>query len=142
MASADLPKLWKPFIISLTEGDAARTGKLDASFFPPCSEEGLLTWERSERQTLPPALRCFYLQSNGMEAGCGTAWPILPLERTVAHTDECHAFPFQIFGTTTRGEYAIHLREGQIYHRSVEQGLVFHSASLVKYLESYFGGKA
>lgn len=76
-----MPSDWKPFIIGLTEGAAARAGKIDASFFPPVSERRLSDWEARHGHKVPGEIRGFLLQSEGLEAARGLLWPVLPLAK-------------------------------------------------------------
>ncbi|MEM9281186.1 MAG: SMI1/KNR4 family protein [Verrucomicrobiota bacterium] len=71
---------WKRHIITLTEGSDARAAKRDASFFPPVADSTISGWEAAHKIKIPVQFRSFLNQSNGLEAQCGTMWPVLPFE--------------------------------------------------------------
>lgn len=80
---------WKTEIIALTELPEARALKNDASFFPPASPEQILTWEQRNGVTVPGEIRSFIQQSDGLEAGRGELWPVLPHAQWEVVRDEC-----------------------------------------------------
>ena len=136
--------LWKPHIIRLTEGPAARARKCDASFFPPVSEETLADWESENSIPLHWEIRSYLTQSDGLEAQRGEIWPVLPLAQWIVIEDECVApSPWIRFGETENFFYLLGTDSGSSIYRSAKFGSVaeFFSASFKNYLELIFRGE-
>lgn len=136
--------LWKPHIISLTEGKAARERKCDASFFPPVQEAALSSWESDHDLTLPDEIRSFVLQSDGLEAQRGEIWPVLPMRQWDVIRDECLApHPWIKFGETEEFVYLLSLGHSPSIYRHARFGSdeEFFASSFGRYLEKIFRGE-
>lgn len=136
---------WKPHIIRLTESEEARAGKIDASFFPPVSETHLHSWEETNAVALPDEIRSYLLQSDGLEAQRGEAWPILPLAQWEVLHDEClSATPWIRFGETATHRYLLSTGHSpSIYrHKKFGSDEEFFAATFSRYLELVFRGEA
>ncbi|MDA8908721.1 MAG: SMI1/KNR4 family protein [Verrucomicrobiales bacterium] len=135
--------LWKAHIISLTEQQAARERKCDASFFPPVPEEKLLAWENEKDVSLPDEIRSYLLQSDGLEAQRGEIWPVLPLPQWEVIRDDCLApHPWIRFGETLDFVYLLSLGHSpSIYrHAKSRSDEEFFAPGFRKYLEQIFRG--
>lgn len=136
---------WKPYIIALTEGEAARAGKIDASFFPPLAEATLRSWESLHRHVIPGSLRGFLLQSDGLEAARGLLWPVLPLAKWELIDDPCaSAHPWIRFGLSQSHHYHLSLGHSPSIYRSGILGSEeeFFAPAFGPYLEKTFRGEA
>jgi hypothetical protein len=113
-----MPPAWKADIIALTEGPEARAAKIDASFFPPVSPEGLASWEEVNRVTVPGEIRSYLLQSDGLESARGMIWPVLPLARWEVSDDPCaSAHPWIRFGESATHRYLLSLGHSPSIYR-------------------------
>ncbi len=133
--------LWKPHIITLTEGMAARERKCDASFFPPVPETALARWESDHDLTLPEEIRSFVRQSDGLEAQRGEIWPVLPMRQWDVIRDECLApHPWIKFGETETFIYLLSLGHSPSIYRHARFGSdeEFFATGFGRYLEKIF----
>ena len=136
---------WKPHIIRLTEGPAARAGKIDALFYPPLAEEIIAAWESEKGHKLPEEIRSYLLQSNGLEAQCGTIWPVLPFEQWEFIYDECTApHPWLRFGETMDYRYLLSLGHSPSVYRHAIFGSdgEFFAGNFGDYLEKVYRNEA
>lgn len=136
---------WKPFIIGLTEGGAARSGKIDASFFPPIHEATLDNWETLHGREVPVEIRGFLLQSDGLEAARGLLWPVLPLAKWELIEDPCaSAQPWIRFGESGSHRYLLSLGHSPSIYRHEIHGSdeEFFASGFRAYLEKVFRGEA
>jgi len=136
---------WKPHIIRLTESEKARAGKIDASFFPPVEESRLAEWEQKNEIYLPQEIRSYLLQSEGLEAQRGEAWPVLPLDQWDVLRDGCaSAAPWVHFGETASHRYLLSTGHSPSIYRCETFGSneEFFAATFSRYLELVFRGEA
>lgn len=136
---------WKAHIIRLTELEQARAEKIDASFFPPVPESQVTDWEKTHDISLPGEIRSYLLQSDGLEARRGEAWPVLPLPRWEILRDECaSATPWIRFGETATHRYLLSTGHSpSIYrHETFGSNEEFFAATFSRYLDLVFLGQA
>ncbi len=136
---------WKKEIIALTEHPAAKAGKIDASFFPPVSEEAIQSWEIQQSRKIPGEIRSYLAQSDGLEAQRGEAWPVLPFSQWDLIDDACACSePMLRFGETEEYFYHVSLGHSPSIYRAEKFGsrLEFATASFRKFLELVFRGEA
>jgi len=136
---------WRHHIIRLTESEKARAGKIDASFFPPVVESRLAEWEQKNEIYLPEEIRSYLLQSEGLEAQRGEAWPVLPLDQWDVLRDECaSATPWVHFGETASHRYLLSTGHSPSIYRCETFGSneEFFAATFSRYLELVFRGEA
>lgn len=140
-----MPRNWKAYIIRLTELPAAIEGKIDASFFPPVSEENLSKWETEKGHTIPEEIRSYLAQSDGLEAREGELWPVLPLQKWILIDDPCaSSVPIIRFGETGKHTFCLSLGHSPSIYREEQSGPreEFFSPRFSDYLERIFLGKA
>ncbi len=140
-----MPISWKKEIITLTEHPAAKAGKIDASFFPPVTEETIRSWETKNERNIPGEIRSYLCQSDGLEAQRGEIWPVLPFSQWELIDDACACSePMLRFGETIDFFYHISLGHSPSIYRAERFGsrLEFTAASFTKYLEQVFRGNA
>lgn len=136
-----MPPTWKSRILELTEHPQARDAKIDATFFPPVLEEDLLGWEEKHEVPIPESVRTFLAESDGLEAGRGELWPVLPLAQWQVFHDECSSpEPAIRFGESESCLYLLSLgRTASVYRqRKGEAEEEFVAASFERYLEQVF----
>ncbi|MDF1737618.1 MAG: SMI1/KNR4 family protein [Verrucomicrobiales bacterium] len=134
---------WKKEIIALTEHPAAKAGKIDASFFPPVTENSIQSWEKENARDIPGEIRSYLCQSDGLEAQRGEIWPVLPLEQWTLIDDACAwAEPVIRFGETEEYFYHVSLGHSPSIYRAEKFGskLQFSAATFRKFLELIFRG--
>ena len=139
-----MPSAWKPEIIALTELPEARRQKIDASFFPPVSEDHLHAWEAARDVTLPGEIRSYLLQSDGLEACRGELWPVLPLAQWEVINDPCAAAHLWIrFGTGREHLYLLSLGHSPSIYRHERFGSdeEFFAPGFRQYLKKVFRGE-
>jgi hypothetical protein len=140
-----MPPAWKPEIIALTELPEARRQKIDASFFPPVSEDHLRAWEAAQDVPLPGEIRSYLLQSDGLEASRGELWPVLPLAQWEVINDPCAAaHPWIRFGAGRDHLYLLSLGHSPSIYRHEHFGSkeAFFAAGFRAYLKKVFRGEA
>ena len=140
-----MSKNWKPWIISLTELPQAREAKIDASFFPPVSEESLSEWEVKHEAMVPPELRSYLAKSDGLEAQRGEIWPVLPMAKWEFLDCGCVSpAPWIRFGETQEYRYLLSLDDRELVyrHETFVSEEKFFAASFSKYLEKVFANEA
>ena len=136
--------LWKPLIIGLTEKPNACAQKIDASFFSPVDASVLEAWEKEHANSLPAEIKSFLTQSNGLEAQCGSMWPVLPIEKWEFIHDECmSSHPWIRFGESKEFRYLISLGHSpSIYrHATFASDEEFFASTFTNYLKKVFNGE-
>ena len=136
---------WKKEIIALTEHPAAKAGKIDASFFPPVSEETIQSREATYERNIPGEIRSYLAPSDGLVAQRGEMWPVLPFSQWELIDDACAcAEPMLRFGETENFFYHVSLGHSPSIYRAEKFGsrLEFAAASFRKFLELVFRGEA
>lgn len=136
---------WKPEIIAFTELPEARQQKIDASFFPPVSEDRLSAWEATHHLSLPDHIRSYLLQSDGLEACRGELWPVLPLAQWEVIDDPCaSAHPWIRFGAGRDHLYLLSLGHSPSIYRHPRFGSneEFFAPGFRQYLKKVFRGEA
>jgi hypothetical protein len=144
-AHSGVSSAWKAEIIALTEGYEARAAGIDASFFPPLGEDDLSGWEIRHGVTLPPEIRSYLLQSDGLEAARGLLWPVLPLARWEMIDDPCaSAHPWIRFGESGTHRYLLSLGHSPSIHRHETFGSdgEFFAPTFRAYLRKVFEGES
>jgi len=135
---------WKADIIKLTEHPAARAGKIDASFFPPATEEELAALEKEESLEIPARIRSYLNTSNGLEAQRGEIWPVLPVSDWEIIRNECSSpHPWIRFGETEEFHYLLSLGHSPSIYRygKFESNEEFFAQTFDSYLEKIFRGE-
>ena len=136
---------WKREIIGMTQCEAAKANKIDATFFPALTDSEIAEWEMEHAVTLPDQWRSFYLQSDGMEAQKGELLPLLPLKNCVVLPVSCSRDHAMIeFGIGQTHRYYLNLGLSQSVYQVENFGCEeqFFAASLRLYLKAVFAGKA
>lgn len=140
-----MPRNWKADIISLTELPEARAKKIDASFFPPVSEEKIQDWEEAKGFEIPDEIRSFLTQSDGLEAQEGELWSVLPLDKWVLVDDACaSSTPLLRFGESKDYTFTLSLGHSPSIYREEKYGPgeEFFASGFHAFLEKVFQGKS
>lgn len=137
--------VWKPAIIEMTQFEAARAQKADATFFPSLTSESIVKWQADNQVSLPEDWLSFYQQSNGMEAKKGEWFPIVPLEQCDVLPISCSLeAPWIGFGQIDSAKFYINTAKQSAVYRLIEleSEPTFFCTGLKNYLEKVFKCRA
>lgn len=104
----------------------------------------LSKWEANHNLSIPAEIRSYLIQSDGLEAQRGEAWPVLPFAEWVLIDDACATVdPWLQFGETSGHHYLLSLGHSPSIYRVQRFGSdpEFFASSFQRYLALIFQGK-